>query len=217
MAKPFQQSKVRLLTAHNWIVILFVECYFRTVSTENLKYLTVDQALADLAHFVKNITSDNGLNATGGVIVVGGSYSATMAAWFRQKYPHLVKGAWASSGPLRAKLNYFEYTETVGKSIRKVGGDECYYKLEDIFQAVDDLLTNDDSETLQQLFRLCDTFNITNQNDVFTFYSSLKNIFSGIVQGHRWILCLTILSTNVSRKFFRFQKRRNRSVLQGIK
>lgn len=150
-----------------------------------MKYLTVDQALADLAHFVEEITNDKQLNATGGVIVVGGSYSATMAVWLRQKYPHIVKGAWASSAPLQAKLNYFEYTETVGKSIRKVGGEECYYKLEEIFEAVDDLLTNDDFDTLQKLFRVCDNFNMTDINDVWTFYSSLKNIFSGVVQGHR--------------------------------
>lgn len=165
----------------------------RTVSTADLKYLTIEQSLADLAHFIQEITMDKQLNATGGVIIVGGSYSATMAVWFRQKYPHLVKGAWASSAPLKAKLNYFEYTETVGNSIRKVGGNECYYKIEDIFQAVDDLLTNDDFGTLQKLFQICENgFNITNQYDVWNFYSSLKNIFSGVVQGHRYMYIFSL-------------------------
>lgn len=145
----------------------------------------MDQALADLAHFITEITADKQLNATGGVIVVGGSYSATMAAWMRQKYPHLVKGAWASSGPLQAKVNYFEYTETVAQSIRKVGGDECYYKIESIFEAMEDLLQNDDSETFTKLFKICDNFNVTNIYDVYNFISSVKNLFSGIVQGHR--------------------------------
>lgn len=155
------------------------------MSSENLKYLTVDQALADLANFVTQITADEKLNATGGVIVVGGSYSATMAAWFRQKYPHLVNGAWASSAPLQAKLDYFEYTEVVGNSIRKVGGDDCYYKLEETFEAVDDLLENEDFETIQELFKICDDFDIKDDNDVWNFYTSLKNIFSGVVQTHR--------------------------------
>lgn len=125
------------------------------------------------------------MNATGGVIVVGGSYSATMAAWFRQKYPQLVKGAWASSAPLQAKLNYFEYTETVGKSIRKVGGDECYSNLEGIFESIEDLLTNGDKETLLSLFKICDNFDTENMYDVYSFISSVKNLFSGAVQGHR--------------------------------
>lgn len=141
--------------------------------------------MADLAHFVREITSDKEMNATGGVIVVGGSYSATMAAWFRQKYPHLAKGAWASSGPLHAKLNYFEYTETVAKSIRKIGGDECYYNIENIFEAIDDLLENDDDGTLKSLFKICDSFDTNNSLDVWNFISSVKNLFSGIVQGYR--------------------------------
>lgn len=147
--------------------------------------MSIDQSLADLAHFIREITADKKLNATGGVIVVGGSYSATMAAWFRQKYPHLVNGAWASSAPLNAKLNYFEYTETVGKSLRKVGGEECYEHVEEIFEAIDDLLENDDMETLKALFKICDNFNTSNINDVYNFVSSIKNIFSGAVQGHR--------------------------------
>lgn len=147
--------------------------------------MSVDQALADLAHFVREITSDEKLNATGGVIVVGGSYSATMAAWFRQKYPHLVKGAWASSAPLHAKLNYFEYTETVGKSIRKIGGDECYNNIEAIFGALEDLLNSNDFDTLKALFKICDSFDMDNTLDVWNFISSVKNVFSGFVQGYR--------------------------------
>lgn len=135
---------------------------------------------------MREITADKALNATGGVIVVGGSYSATMAAWFRQKYPHLVKGAWASSAPLQAKVNYFEYTETVAKAIRKIGGEECYENVENAFEAIEDLITNDDMDTLKKLFKLCDTFNTTNIYDVYNFVSSIKNVFSGIVQGYRW-------------------------------
>lgn len=159
---------------------------FRTVSTENLKYLTVEQSLADLAHFVQEITSDRQLNATGGVIVVGGSYSASMAVWFRQKYPHLVKGAWASSAPLQAKFNYFEYTETVSNSIRKIGGAECHDRIEKSFHLIEQLLEKDDFETLQKLFLICDNgFNTTNKYDAWNFVSSLTNMFSGIVQYHR--------------------------------
>lgn len=147
--------------------------------------MSVDQSLADLAHFVREITSDKKLNATGGVIVIGGSYSATMAAWFRQKYPHLVRGAWASSAPLQAKLNYFEYTEVVGRSIRKIGGEDCYNNIESIFEAIEDLFDNEDKETLTSLFRICDNFDTQNNLDVWNFISSVKNIFSGIVQGYR--------------------------------
>lgn len=150
-----------------------------------MKYLSVDQALADLAYFIEEITNDKSLNATGGVIAVGGSYSATMAVWLRQKYPHSVKGAWASSAPVYAKLNYVEYMETVGNVIRELGGDECYDVIESIFQAIDDLLENDEIDTLKELFHICDGFDTKNELDNWNFVSSLKNVFAGIVQGHR--------------------------------
>lgn len=112
---------------------------------------------------------------------MGGSYAATMAAWFRQKYPHLVKGAWASSAPLQVKLNYFEYTETVAESIRNVGGDECYNITADIFKSLEDLIEND-FKMFKHLFKLCDDFDPKNTLDVWNFISSAKDLFSGLVQ-----------------------------------
>ena len=38
-------------------------------------------------------------------ISVGGSYPGSLAAWSREKYPHLIHGAVSSSGPLLAKVN----------------------------------------------------------------------------------------------------------------
>lgn len=150
-------------------------------SVEDLKYLTIEQSLADLAHFVREITSDKQLNATGGVIVVGSSYSAIMAVWFRQKYPHLVNGAWASSPPLQAKLDCFEYTETVGESIRTVSSDKCYNDIEETFKAIDNLFANNDKDTLLNLFNVCDDFDMENKLDVWNFVSSAKDIFSAFV------------------------------------
>ena len=37
-------------------------------------------------------------------IAFGGSYPGSMAAWVREKYPHLIQGSVSSSGPLLAKV-----------------------------------------------------------------------------------------------------------------
>lgn len=75
-------------------------------TTENLRFLNVDQALADLAHFIVRKKSENPDLKDSGVIMIGGSYSATMVSWFRKKYPHLANGAWSSSAPLLAKADF---------------------------------------------------------------------------------------------------------------
>lgn len=41
------------------------------------------------------------------MVVIGGSYSATMATWARLKYPHLIDVGYASSAPLRAVADFF--------------------------------------------------------------------------------------------------------------
>jgi pimeloyl-ACP methyl ester carboxylesterase len=68
--------------------------------------LHIDQAIEDLAHFIryKKASIDGASNS--GVIMVGGSYSATMVSWFSQRYPDLVNGVWSSSAPLLAKLDF---------------------------------------------------------------------------------------------------------------
>lgn len=75
----------------------------RDVSTENLKYLSSEQALADIAYFITEMKKDF---ETGPWIVFGGSYAGSLAAWARLKYPHLVAGAVSSSGPLLAKIDF---------------------------------------------------------------------------------------------------------------
>jgi len=60
------------------------------MSTENLKYLNVKQALADVAHFILTIKAENAELANSKVLLAGGSYSATMVVWFKRLYPDLV-------------------------------------------------------------------------------------------------------------------------------
>jgi pimeloyl-ACP methyl ester carboxylesterase len=90
----------------------FIECFTqpllssnRNMSTKNLKYLSSEQALADLAYFIEAKKKELKLS-NNKWIVFGGSYPGSLAAWFRLKYPHLAHGAVASSAPLFAKINF---------------------------------------------------------------------------------------------------------------
>lgn len=94
------------------------------VSVESLQWLTSEQALADAAVFVKAINKARDLSNPKW-IVFGGSYPGNLAAWFRLKYPDLVYGAIASSAPVLAKVDLFEYLQVVSNSTIAYGIDNC--------------------------------------------------------------------------------------------
>ena len=62
------------------------------------------QAVNDVANFIESMTKEHGFN--GPWITFGGSYSGSLSAWAREKYPHFVKGSVSSSGPLHAKVSF---------------------------------------------------------------------------------------------------------------
>lgn len=55
--------------------------------TENLKMLTVEQAMFDYVDLIKKIKTEESLQDRA-VIVVGGSYGGMLATWMRLKFPN---------------------------------------------------------------------------------------------------------------------------------
>lgn len=76
------------------------------MSVDNLRYLSSEQALADLAYFIQGMNEKYKLTRSNKWIVFGGSYPGSLAAWARMKYPHLIHAAVSTSGPLLAKINF---------------------------------------------------------------------------------------------------------------
>ncbi|KAJ3315117.1 hypothetical protein HDV04_004258 [Boothiomyces sp. JEL0838] len=85
------------------------------------KYLSSEQALADAANFIKNYTPSKKPSVW---ITTGGSYAGALSAWMRDKYPDLVFAAHASSAPILAKEDFWEYGYAVDVGIPKTGGTE---------------------------------------------------------------------------------------------
>lgn len=85
--------------------LLYFFFLFSDLSTDNLRFLSSRQALADLAHFRTTIAEARGLTNAKWV-AFGGSYPGSLAAWFRLKYPHMVHAAVASSAPVLATVNF---------------------------------------------------------------------------------------------------------------
>lgn len=80
---------------------------FSDLSVENLKYLSSEQALADIAYFITAMNTKHNLPAGTKWIAFGGSYPGNLAAWVRSKYPHLVHASMSASGPVLAKVDFF--------------------------------------------------------------------------------------------------------------
>ena len=95
---------------------------------------------------------------TGPWIAVGGSYPGSLAGWLRLKYPHLVAGALASSGPVNAKPDFPEYLEVVDTALR-AQSEECSVNVKRAVSKVISLAGMGESwSSLGKMFRLCQPF-----------------------------------------------------------
>lgn len=102
----------------------------------------------------------------------------------RKKYPHLVDGAWASSAPLEAQVDFAEYKDVMTSAVRTVGGDECAATFENAFRQMEDLVEAGNVTALQTAFNLCALLDLTTL-DVAHFFFEMSDNVAGLVQSHR--------------------------------
>lgn len=97
---------------------------YSDLSSKNLKMLSTDQALEDLSDFQNWVRLTKGLS--GKWISVGGSYPGSLSAFYRLKHPEQVVGALASSAPVRAKADFWEYD----RHVARVAGQQCLNQIQ---------------------------------------------------------------------------------------
>jgi len=94
-----------------------------------------------------------------------------------------IQGAWASSAPLHAQIDFFEYKEVMTNSIRLVGGNNCSQTIENAFSVAEQLVLAGTPERVELAFNLCNPLNLT--TDVAHFFYEVSDIVAGLVQSHR--------------------------------
>ncbi|KAL9104940.1 MAG: hypothetical protein Q9163_000185 [Psora crenata] len=146
---PFLQKGIlhRLAKATHGIGVVLEHRYYGTsfptpnLSTENLRFLTTEQALADTAYFAQHVKYEKlehkKLNAKDTpYIAYGGSYAGAFVAFLRVLYPDIYFGAISSSGVTKAIYDFWAYYEPV----RQHGPPQCIKNTELLTNVVDNIL-----------------------------------------------------------------------------
>ncbi|OAA55240.1 extracelular serine peptidase [Niveomyces insectorum RCEF 264] len=113
----------QLAKAAHGLAVVLEHRYYGTsfpvddLTTESLRFLRTEQALADTAYFAQHVLfpglEDVDLSPGSGApwIVYGGSYAGAFAAFLRVLYPDVFWGAISSSGVTEAIYDYWQYYE----------------------------------------------------------------------------------------------------------
>ena len=143
------------------------------------------QALNDLAIFVESMTITHGF--TGPWIAFGGSYPGSMVAWAREKYPHLINGGVSSSGPLLAKVNFYEFLEVVYKAFGR-NGPNCNIAITTAIEELELMVDENKFECIQESFNLCQALDSSPEEDIaFLFYSIVEMLGQVVQYDHQGI------------------------------
>ncbi|KAH7415324.1 hypothetical protein KP509_14G037800 [Ceratopteris richardii] len=169
---------------------------FQDLKIENLKYLNSKQALSDLAAFrnhyqaLINTRYKRSSNVDNLWFTFGGSYAGALSAWFRLKFPHLAHGSLASSAPIHALEDYYEYDEQVAKSV----GPECANALRELKDLVGYHMKTD-AKYMKSFFG---AKSIEDDND---FLSLLADSTAAAVQyGFQDVLCKPLVRSYSKKK-----------------
>ncbi|KAI6240327.1 putative serine protease F56F10.1 [Aphelenchoides fujianensis] len=188
ISSDWKHTPMQLAKKHSALLVQLEHRFFghnqgtNELSNENLKFLTTEQAMADLTNFITGFVKQEGFENPK-VVTLAGSYAGTLVARHRLVYPNVTQGAVASSAPLDAKLDFWEYAEVMEETI-KATGEECYNNTRDAFAA---LLAA--TKTKEGRANLTKTFSLTpglteppKQADLDTVTSKVFEVFQLIVQ-----------------------------------
>ncbi|AEO54489.1 hypothetical protein MYCTH_2297119 [Thermothelomyces thermophilus ATCC 42464] len=146
---PFLQKGIvaQLARATNGLGVILEHRYYGEsiptpdFSTEKLRFLTTDQALADMAYFARHVVF-KGLehldltSAKNPYIAYGGSYAGAFVAFLRKLYPDVYWGAISSSGVPEAIYDYWQYYEAA----RIYAPHDCVVATQKLTHIVDNIL-----------------------------------------------------------------------------
>ncbi|KAK2464509.1 hypothetical protein APHAL10511_003488 [Amanita phalloides] len=139
----------------------------RDLSVENLKYLTIQQAIEDLVYFANNVqlpmpNGDKLSPSYAPWVLIGGSYSGALTSWTMVNQPGVFWAGYASSAVVEAILNFWEYFEP----IRQHMPQNCSADVQVVIEFADEIYASDDTEIIQGFKDLFGMGDVTHFDDV---------------------------------------------------
>lgn len=163
---------------------------------ESYRYLTTEQALADVPAFAWNFSRPRFPNqdltpASTPWVFVGGSYPGMRAAFIREIYPETIFASYAASAPVQASVDMSFYWEPVWQGMRAAGFVNCSNDIHSAILSMDKTMEDpSQSLALKQMFLGEEIANsTTNEDFAYTLAQSLGNWQGGGVNGGLGALC----------------------------
>ncbi|KAL3847426.1 hypothetical protein ACJMK2_018335 [Sinanodonta woodiana] len=175
---------------HNAFLILLEHRFYGKsrplgdISLESLQFLNSRQALADVAEFIGGEFSiRDKFNLTDNkLIVFGGGYAGSLAAWFRSKYPQFVDGVVASSAPVFAEIDFKEYLAVVS-DVMELSSPTCNQNVNEAIVTIWQWWGQPDKrEKMFQMFQLCDHIDHDSTIETYAFFNAFAYNFEIIAQ-----------------------------------
>ncbi|KAK0708905.1 serine carboxypeptidase S28-domain-containing protein [Apiosordaria backusii] len=125
---------------------------FSHLSTSNLTYLTLNDSVADLAHFARRVQlpfDDSGQSNAPNApwILIGGSYSGNLAAWLNHLSPGTFWAYHASSAPVQAIRHFWQYFTPIWEGMPR----NCSTDFQKITAHIDNVLEYGSDEEVKSL------------------------------------------------------------------
>lgn len=170
-----------LMNATNGLGIILENRYygdsypFDNSTTDNLRFLTTEQTIADNAYFAQNVklpnvTDGNNLTAMDRPwILYGGSLAGAQTAFSLVQYQGLLWGGIASSAPVHIEIAYPEWYYP----IQKFGPSDCITRINNIIDKMDSLVRQNNTQAIQQLKNI---FGLGTLSDIRDFAMTVSMI-----------------------------------------
>jgi len=178
---PFLQKGIvhQVIEATNGLGVILEHRYygesfpFSNITVENLRFLSTEQALAEVDYFARNVKFP-GINADLTApktpwVVYGGSYAGAQAAFLRVVYPDTFWGAISSSGVTTAIYDYWEYFEP----IRQYAPPDCIKSTQAFISVLDGILLKNNTATIKQLKNAFGLGGVTNNQDFAGIFTNI--------------------------------------------